>query len=71
MNMVKRSGSGDLPDAGAAASQSPGDAAAGSANANSKGALKEKVLQAYELLLKGDDVEAANPKYWDEFFLLK
>ncbi|CAH2002267.1 unnamed protein product [Acanthoscelides obtectus] len=37
----------------------------------SKRQFKEKVVQIYECLLKGDDVSQHNALFWDEFFLLK
>ncbi|KAJ8921661.1 hypothetical protein NQ315_010570 [Exocentrus adspersus] len=37
----------------------------------SKRQFKEKVVQIYECLLKGDDVSHHNELFWDEFFLLK
>ncbi|XP_057664352.1 armadillo-like helical domain-containing protein 3 [Diorhabda carinulata] len=37
----------------------------------SKRQFKEKVVQIYECLLKGDDVSQQNTLFWEEFFLLK
>ncbi|KAG5894079.1 hypothetical protein JTB14_003936 [Gonioctena quinquepunctata] len=37
----------------------------------SKRQFKEKVVQIYECLLKGEDVSHQNVLFWDEFFLLK
>ncbi|VEN62274.1 unnamed protein product [Callosobruchus maculatus] len=37
----------------------------------SKRQFKEKVVQIYECLLKGEDVTQHNALFWDEFFLLK
>ncbi|CAH1173816.1 unnamed protein product [Phaedon cochleariae] len=37
----------------------------------SKRQLKEKVVQIYECLLKGEDISLQNDLFWDEFFLLK
>lgn len=37
----------------------------------SKRQFKEKVVQIYECLLKGDDLSHQNILFWEEFFLLK
>lgn len=37
----------------------------------SKRQFKEKVVQIYECLLKGEDVSNQNILFWEEFFLLK
>ncbi|XP_030765514.1 armadillo-like helical domain-containing protein 3 [Sitophilus oryzae] len=37
----------------------------------SKRQFKEKVVQIYETILKGEDLASNNPLSWDEFFLLK
>lgn len=37
----------------------------------SKRQFKEKVVQIYECLLRGDDVSNQNILFWEEFFLLK
>lgn len=37
----------------------------------SKRQFKEKVVQIYECLLKGEDVSNQNSLFWEEFFLLK
>lgn len=37
----------------------------------SKRHFREKVVQIYECIFKGDDMSANNALFWDEFFLLK
>lgn len=37
----------------------------------SKRQFKEKVVQIYETILKGEELGANNPLFWEEFFLLK
>lgn len=37
----------------------------------SKRQLKEKVVQVYESLFKGEDIYKTSPTFWEEFFLLK
>lgn len=37
----------------------------------SKRQFKEKVVQIYECLLKGEDISNHNVQFWKEFFLLK
>ena len=34
-------------------------------------ALKEKVVEVYEGLFRGDQIAVGNSNYWEEFFLLK
>ena len=34
-------------------------------------ALKEKIVEVYEGLFRGDQISLANSNYWEEFFLLK
>ena len=36
-----------------------------------KRALKEKVVEVYEGLFRGEQVAVGNSNYWEEFFLLK
>lgn len=80
MMMVKRSQSraDDDPDGptsvsvvGGVSTSSGGNANSPSGGSSSKAALKEKVLQAYETLLRGDNPEVMNKNFWNEFFLLK
>lgn len=40
-------------------------------SSGSKRQLKEKVVQIYESLFKGEDLSRVNPNFWDELFLLK
>ncbi|XP_046386239.1 armadillo-like helical domain-containing protein 3 [Ischnura elegans] len=37
----------------------------------SKRQLKEKIVQIYESIFRGEDPSLGNPNFWDEFFLLK
>jgi hypothetical protein len=46
-------------------------AAAASLGSARKAALKEKIVQMYDVLLRGDDPEASSPSFWAEFFLLR
>ncbi|ELU05457.1 hypothetical protein CAPTEDRAFT_224372 [Capitella teleta] len=38
---------------------------------HSKMALKEKIVQIYEALFRGEDPSTGNQNFWDEFFLLR
>nr|CAG4640675.1 EOG090X027A [Eulimnadia texana] len=40
-------------------------------SSGSKKQLKEKIIQIYEALFRGEDQSLGNPNFWDEFFLLK
>ncbi|XP_066255047.1 armadillo-like helical domain-containing protein 3 [Euwallacea similis] len=37
----------------------------------SKRQFKEKVVQIYETILKGEEIGGGNPQFWEDFFLLK
>ena len=36
-----------------------------------KKVLKEKIVEIYESLFRGDQIAIGNVNFWDEFFLLK
>lgn len=36
-----------------------------------KKALKEKIVEVYEGLFRGEQIAVGNSNYWEEFFLLK
>ena len=40
-------------------------------NFSGKRALKEKIVEVYESLFRGDQIALGNSNYWEEFFLLK
>ena len=33
--------------------------------------FREKIVQIYETLFKGDNLPTSNSQFWDEFFLLR